>query len=116
VYVVHFTQLEAAQSAQDFTSLNVCTREEKAALSRELEGFKFSSPYGPEIRKWLKHGIGLHHAGLLPKYRVLAEQTRAERPAENHLRHGHARVGQCPDPDRYYLRAYASMTGRRPRS
>ena len=74
IYVVHFTQLEAAQSAQDFTSINVCTREEKATLGNELEGFKFSSPYGPEIRKWLKHGIGLHHAGLLPKYRVLAEQ------------------------------------------
>ena len=74
VYIVHFTQLEAAQSAQDFTSINVCTREEKAAIGNALEGFKFSSPYGPEIRKWLKHGIGLHHAGLLPKYRVLAEQ------------------------------------------
>lgn len=74
VYVVHFTQLEAAQSAQDFTSINVCTREEKNAIGQQLEGFKFSSPYGPEIRKWLKHGIGLHHAGLLPKYRVLVEQ------------------------------------------
>jgi superfamily II RNA helicase len=74
VYVVHFTQLEAAQSAQDFTSINVCSREEKAALANALEGFKFSSPYGPDIKKWLRHGIGLHHAGLLPKYRVLIEQ------------------------------------------
>ncbi len=74
VYVVHFTQMEAAQSAQDFTSTNVCTREEKAAIAQALEGCKFSSPYGPEIRKWLRHGIGLHHAGLLPKYRVLTEQ------------------------------------------
>jgi superfamily II RNA helicase len=74
VYVVHFTQLEAAQSAQDFTSINVCTREEKAALGNAVEGFRFTSPYGPEIRRWLKHGIGLHHAGLLPKYRVLVEQ------------------------------------------
>lgn len=74
VYVVHFTQLEAARSAQDFMSTNVCTREEKAAIARALEGFKFSSPYGPEIKKWLRHGIGLHHAGLLPKYRVLVEQ------------------------------------------
>jgi superfamily II RNA helicase len=74
VYVVHFTQLEAAQSAQDFTSINVCTREEKNAIANALEGFKFSSPYGPDIRRWLKHGIGLHHAGLLPKYRVLVEQ------------------------------------------
>jgi superfamily II RNA helicase len=74
VYVVHFTQLEAAQSAQDFTSINVATREEKNALAHELEGFRFTSPYGPEIRRWLKHGIGLHHAGLLPKYRVLVEK------------------------------------------
>jgi hypothetical protein len=74
VYVVHFTQLEAAQSAQDFTSINVCTREEKAAIGSALEGFKFSSPYGPDIKKWLRHGIGLHHAGLLPKYRILVEQ------------------------------------------
>ena len=74
VYVVHFTQMDAAQSAQDFTSINVCTREEKNQIANEIAGFKFTSPYGPEIRKWLKHGIGIHHAGLLPKYRVLIEQ------------------------------------------
>ncbi len=74
VYVVHFTQADAAQSAQDFTSINVCSREEKAAIAEALEGFKFGSPFGPEIKKWLRHGIGLHHAGLLPKYRVLVEQ------------------------------------------
>lgn len=74
VYVVHFTQADAAQSAQDFTSLNVCTREEKNRIARLIEGFQFNSPYGPEIRKWVKHGIGIHHAGLLPKYRVLIEQ------------------------------------------
>jgi superfamily II RNA helicase len=44
IYVVHFTQLEAAQSAQDFMSTNVCTREEKQAIGHALEGFKFSSP------------------------------------------------------------------------
>jgi superfamily II RNA helicase len=74
VYVVHFTQLEAAQSAQDFTSINVCSREEKNQIAQEITDFRFSSPYGPEIRKWLKHGIGIHHAGLLPKYRVLVER------------------------------------------
>jgi hypothetical protein len=74
VYVVHFTQADAAGSAQDFTSLKICTREEKAALAEAIADFAFTSPYGSEIRKWLKHGIGLHHAGLLPKYRVLIEQ------------------------------------------
>ena len=74
VYVVHFTQLEAAQSAQDFTSINVCSRDEKAAIANALEGFRFTSPYGAEIKKFLRNGIGLHHAGLLPKYRVLTER------------------------------------------
>ena len=74
IYVVHFTQLDAAQSAQDFTSINVCSREEKDALGKAVEDFRFTSPYGPQIKKWLRHGIGLHHAGLLPKYRVLVEQ------------------------------------------
>ncbi len=74
VYVVHFTQKDAADSAQDFTSLNLCSREEKNAVAEALAGFRFTSPYGPDVRKWLKQGIGLHHAGLLPKYRVLVEQ------------------------------------------
>jgi len=74
VYVVHFTQAEAAESAQDFTSLKICTKEQKAEIAARIADFKFSSPYGDDIRKWLRHGIGLHHAGLLPKYRVLVEQ------------------------------------------
>ncbi len=73
-YVVHFTQAEAAESAQDFTSINVCSRDEKAAIAAALENFQFNSPYGPDVKRWLRHGIGLHHAGLLPKYRVLVEQ------------------------------------------
>lgn len=74
VYVVHFTQAQAADSAQDFTSLNLCTREEKNAVAAAIEGFRFTSPYGPVVRKWLKQGIAVHHAGLLPKYRVLVER------------------------------------------
>ena len=74
VYLVHFTQLEAATSAQDFTSINLSTRDDKTAIAKALEGFKFNSPYGPDLKRWLRHGIGLHHAGLLPKYRILVEQ------------------------------------------
>ncbi len=73
-YVVHFTQADAATSAQDFTSLKICSREQKAEIAARIESFKFRSPYGADIRRWLRHGIGLHHAGLLPKYRVLVEQ------------------------------------------
>lgn len=74
VYVVHFTQLDAAQSAQAFTSIEICTRAEKDAIAEALVGCAFNSPYGPDIKRWLRHGIGIHHAGLLPKYRMLVEQ------------------------------------------
>lgn len=74
IYLVYFTQRAASEAAQDLTSLTVCTREEKAALAIELEKFKFNSPYGKDMKRWLRSGIGVHHAGLLPKYRVLVEQ------------------------------------------
>ncbi len=74
VYVVHFTQASASQNAQNFTSLDLCTKEEKAALSKAISEVRFSSPYGPDIKRWLRQGIGLHHAGLLPKYRILTEK------------------------------------------
>ena len=74
IYLVYFTQRSASEAAQDLMSLNICTREERTALGVELEKVKFNSPYGKEVKRWLRHGIGVHHAGLLPKYRVLVEQ------------------------------------------
>ncbi|WP_414659922.1 DEAD/DEAH box helicase [Horticoccus sp. 23ND18S-11] len=74
IYLVYFTQRSASEAAQALMSLNICTKEEKAALQAELERVRFSSPYGKEMRRWLRHGIGVHHAGLLPKYRILVEQ------------------------------------------
>ncbi len=74
VYLVHFTQNEAAQAAQDLMSLNFCTPAEKASIKDFMVGMKFTSPYGKEVKKYLAHGVGIHHAGLLPKYRVLVEQ------------------------------------------
>jgi superfamily II RNA helicase len=74
VYIVHFTQRSAAETAQSLlSSLNPCSKDEKRAITEALEGVAFSSPFGKEIKKLLRSGIGLHHAGLLPKYRVLVE-------------------------------------------
>ncbi|HIL69308.1 MAG TPA: DUF3516 domain-containing protein, partial [Verrucomicrobia bacterium] len=74
VYIVHPSQREAAETAQNLTSINFCTKEEKQQIAESLRGVRFTSPYGNDIRKYLRHGLGLHHAGLLPKYRVLVEQ------------------------------------------
>ncbi len=74
IYLVHFTQLACAQTAQNLTSSNFCTKEEKQRIAEALHDANFRSPYGKEVSKLLRHGIGIHHAGLLPKYRILVEK------------------------------------------
>ena len=75
VYIVHFSQRAAADTAQSLlSSLNPCSKEEKTSINQALEGVAFNSPFGKEVKKLLRSGIGLHHAGLLPKYRVLVEK------------------------------------------
>lgn len=74
VYLVHFAQRACAESAQSLLSSNFCTKEEKREISVALQEANFRSPYGKEISKLLRHGIGIHHAGLLPKYRLLVEK------------------------------------------
>ena len=73
LYVVNFTQRDCAELAQSLTSINFCTKEEKKAIQLELKGGRFDTPYGKTIRKYLSHGIALHHGGLLPKYRLMVE-------------------------------------------
>ena len=74
VYVVHFTQASAVERAQALTSLNLCTRAEKDAIAEAIGGFRFSAGFGRTLSKFVRHGIGVHHAGMLPKYRRLVER------------------------------------------
>ncbi len=74
VYLVNFTQLACAQTAQSLLSRNFCTKEEKREINVALQGVKFNSPYGKELAKVIRHGVGIHHAGLLPKYRLIVEK------------------------------------------
>jgi superfamily II RNA helicase len=73
-YVVNFTQRAAAETAQDLTSLDLVTKERKKEILAALADARFDTPYGKEVKRFLAHGIGLHHAGLLPKYRLLVEK------------------------------------------
>jgi superfamily II RNA helicase len=73
VYVVHFTQAAAVERAQALMSVNVCTREEKDAIAEAIGRFRFGPGFGQTLSRFVRHGIGVHHAGLLPKYRLLVE-------------------------------------------
>ena len=74
VYVVHFTQAAALERAQALTSITVATRAERDAIAEELRGFRFARGFGATLNRLVRHGIGVHHAGMLPKYRRLVEQ------------------------------------------
>lgn len=73
VYVVHFTQAAALERAQALMSVNVCTRAEKDMIASAIGGFRFTSGFGKTLSRLVRHGIGVHHAGMLPKYRRLVE-------------------------------------------
>jgi superfamily II RNA helicase len=74
VYIVNFTQRDAAETATALTSARVADKETRAAIAEAITDMRFDTPYGREMKRMLRHGVGLHHAGLLPKYRLLVEQ------------------------------------------
>ena len=73
IYVVHFTQASALERAQALMSINVSTRAEKDAIAELIGNFRFTAGFGRTLSRLVRHGIGVHHAGMLPKYRRLVE-------------------------------------------
>ncbi|MFN8075168.1 MAG: DUF3516 domain-containing protein [Kineosporiaceae bacterium] len=74
VYVVHFTQAAALERAQALTSVQVATREQRDRIAEAIGAFRFTAGFGRTLSRLLRHGIGVHHAGMLPRYRRLVEQ------------------------------------------
>jgi superfamily II RNA helicase len=74
IYIVNFTQRECAELAQSLTSMKISSREVRERIREAMGGVRLDTPYGKEFRRFLSFGIGVHHAGLLPKYRLLVEQ------------------------------------------
>jgi superfamily II RNA helicase len=74
VYVVNFTQRECGELAQGATSAKLASREARDAIAEAIRGVRFDTAYGKDVKRFLGHGIGIHHAGLLPKYRLLVER------------------------------------------
>lgn len=78
VYIVHFTQKSATDTAQALTSVDVLSKDEKAAVKAAIGGFSFDSAFGVDLKRFVLAGIGVHHAGLLPRYRLLVEKLAQE--------------------------------------
>ncbi|MEC4614111.1 DEAD/DEAH box helicase [Tsukamurella tyrosinosolvens] len=78
VYVVHFTQQAAAERAQALMSLPLANKEQKAAIAAALGDFQFTTGFGKTLSRLIRSGIGVHHAGMLPRYRRLVEKLAQE--------------------------------------
>lgn len=83
IYIVHFSQAAALERAQSITSIKVISREQRDEIAEAIGSFRFTTTFGQTLSRLIRSGIGVHHAGMLPKYRRLVEQL---------AQHGHLRV------------------------
>ena len=74
LYVVHFSQDAALASAQSLASYGVSTKEQREAIKEAIKGTRFTTTFGKTLQRLLGCGVGVHHAGMLPRYRLLVEK------------------------------------------
>lgn len=74
IYVVHFSQDAALETAQALASTGVSSKEQRQAIAEAIKGVKFTTAFGKILQRLLRTGVGIHHAGMLPRYRRLVEQ------------------------------------------
>ncbi len=74
IYIVHFSQAAALERAQALTSVKIIDREQRDAIADLIGDFRFTTKFGQTLSRLIRSGIGVHHAGMLPKYRRLVEQ------------------------------------------
>ncbi|MET0296714.1 MAG: DUF3516 domain-containing protein [Microbacterium sp.] len=78
VYIVHFSQAAALERASALVNTKIATREQRDAIAEAIGGFRFTTGFGKTLSRLVRAGIGVHHAGMLPRYRRLVE-TLAQR-------------------------------------
>ncbi|MGN0959373.1 MAG: DEAD/DEAH box helicase, partial [Coriobacteriales bacterium] len=78
IYIVHFSQDAALNSAQALASYGVASKEQRAAIKDACKGTSFNTAFGKILQRLLGCGVGVHHAGMLPRYRLLVEKLAQE--------------------------------------
>lgn len=78
IYIVHFSQAAAMERAQALSSVKIVSREQRDEIAEAIGGFRFTTGFGKTLSRLVRAGIGVHHAGMLPRYRRLVE-TLAQR-------------------------------------
>ena len=74
VYVVHANQAAAIERAQGLVNLNVTTRPQREAIAAAMADVRMTRGFGDTLSRLIRNGVGVHHAGMLPRYRRLVER------------------------------------------
>ena len=74
LYIVHFSQDAALATAQSLANFGVATKEQREAIKEAAHGTRFTTAFGKILKRLLANGVGVHHAGMLPRYRLLVER------------------------------------------
>ncbi|MEG2628016.1 MAG: DUF3516 domain-containing protein [Raoultibacter sp.] len=74
LYLVHFSQDAALDTAQALSSYGVVTNEQRKLIKEAVRGARFTTVFGQTLKRLLSSGVGVHHAGMLPRYRLLVEK------------------------------------------
>ncbi len=74
-----FNRDQCWQLAEVLKGKKLIDKERQAILTKRIESYDFTQGAGPKLRQVLIRGIGVHHAGLMPKYRRMVEQLFQEK-------------------------------------
>ncbi len=71
--VFAFNRDECWSIAEQLKGLDLLNSAQKVALQKEVDQLDWPQGIGPKLKQMLRRGVGVHHAGLLPKYRRIVE-------------------------------------------
>lgn len=74
LYIVHFSQDAALATAQSLANFGIATKEQREAVKEAAKGTRFTTAFGKILKRLISNGVGVHHAGMLPRYRLLVER------------------------------------------
>ena len=69
-----FNRDECWSVAEQLKGLDLMSPAQKSAVNKEVDALEWPHGVGPKLKQMLRRGVGVHHAGLLPKYRRVVEE------------------------------------------
>jgi superfamily II DNA/RNA helicase len=69
-----FNRDECWSIAEQLKGLSLLNEDQRGPLHTEVNKLDWTQGVGPKMKQMLHRGVGVHHAGMLPKYRRVVEE------------------------------------------